>query len=538
MRLGIFSLVVILLLLLPSAFAFFSFFSFPPPPPPIFRLSDVNGEDLNVQDILARNIDANSITLNYLVARNEIDFNILHNVNAVGFVESRSGFVSDLFCSFSDRENCIDASGPIWNFDNFGIVVDGDITGFDITANNDLDVLNDLDVADDADIHGSLVVDETVTATGGFVASDDSNFTNIGASGGVFASNLYSGNSVFTAFLQDNFGNGLLDMSGDPWALGTAGFEISNGNFNVATGDSNFIDVGIAGQTFALDFVNLHSDPVSHLQAATKGYVDIAVSGLDFEFFLTDNASDIGGYFDLVDTENGKVESSHTSAALNAGLDQEIFNFVTEAGKPEFNTILSSVYDLHAHFQKSGGASKTVTVYWKLWERDSGETETELFSSEESSSVTTIKTAFDIHAVLSEDENIDANRLVVKVYANVVGGGGTVQVIIFQEGITASHISLKPPNTALSELFLSRNGRNWMNADLNLGGNTLQNGDVNAIGDSNFVNIGFSSFIYGDGSKLTGIVSDFNVSDFNIDVDGGFANSVYLAGQKIDGGGA
>ena len=281
MYLRIFSLALVLLVCLPSAFAFFSFLSFPPPPPPIFRLSDVNGEDLNVQDILARNIDANSITLNYIVARNEVDFNILHDINATGFIETSSGFVSDSFCSFSDRDNCIDASGPVWNFVNFGINVDGDIDGFDITANNNLDVLNDLDVADNVDIHGSLVVDETITATGGLLVSDDANFTNIGASGGVFASNLYSGNSVFTAFLQDNFGNGILDMSGDPWALGLASFEISNGDFSVLAGDTNIVTVGISGQTFALDFVNLHSDPVLHLQAVTKGYVDIAVSGLE-----------------------------------------------------------------------------------------------------------------------------------------------------------------------------------------------------------------------------------------------------------------
>jgi hypothetical protein len=32
--------------------------------------------------------------------------------------------------------------------------------------------------------------------------------------------------------------------------------------------------------------------------------------------------------------------------------------------------------------------------------------------------------------------------------------------------------------------------------------------------------------------------TDLNISDFNIDVDGGFANSVYLISQLVDGGGA
>jgi hypothetical protein len=95
----------------------------------------------------------------------------------------------------------------------------------------------------------------------------------------------------------------------------------------------------------------------------------------------------------------------------------------------------------------------------------------------------------------------------------------------------------------------------------------------NFLGDANFESVE-ADYFYGDGSGLTGIsgsgdgivytgispvsvdsdantislVSDFNdqywsktdlnISDFNIDVDGGFANSVYLISQLVDGGGA
>lgn len=101
------------------------------------------------------------------------------------------------------------------------------------------------------------------------------------------------------------------------------------------------------------------------------------------------------------------------------------------------------------------------------------------------------------------------------------------------------------------------------------GGSSVFADTVWIEGDLNAVNIGFTGFIFGDGSKLTGItgggggggiytgehpieVSDANVislaSDFNqmyvsqfdlnLDLDGGFANSVYLVLQSVDGGGA
>ena len=157
-----------------------------------------------------------------------------------------------------------------------------------------------------------------------------------------------------------------------------------------------------------------------------------------------------------------------------------------------------------------------------------------MLTSEDSSLVTTIKTAFDIHGVLSEDEDIDGNRLVVKVFANVVGGGGTVQVVIFQEGNTASHVSLKPPNTALAELFLSRNGTNWMNADLNLGGNTLQNGDVNATGDSNFVNVGISGILFGQNSDILQIVPSVTINPTPSTTTGLYVDQ-FTAGQQYTG---
>ncbi len=273
-RLRVCSLLAVFLILLPSCFGFFSFLSFPPPPPPIFRLSDVNGEDLNVQDVIARNIDANSITVNYVVARNELDLNVLHDANFFGMVESLGGFVSDLFCSFSDRENCLDLSGPVWQLNNAGLFVDGDLTGFDITANNDLDVTNDLDVLDNADIHGTLTADNLILASGGIDASADSNFTVIGVSDSIFVNN-----NIYASRLVDKFGFGWLDLTGDPYSFQGVDVELTQdldvqGDANFQTGASL-----MGGSLWNVDKIECDNCTASGTNSVALGNSSVASNG-------------------------------------------------------------------------------------------------------------------------------------------------------------------------------------------------------------------------------------------------------------------
>ena len=78
----------------------------------------------------------------------------------------------------------------------------------------------------------------SVNNTGDFVPYEgairniDLNTNNITNAVYISANDLHSGNSVFTAFLQDNFGIGSLDMSGHPWILLGASLHIDQ-NFSV-----------------------------------------------------------------------------------------------------------------------------------------------------------------------------------------------------------------------------------------------------------------------------------------------------------------
>lgn len=222
MRLGIFSLAMVFLLLLPSGFAFFPFFSFPPQPPAIFRRSDVNGEDVNVNILWAEEAWIDSLHVSDLNAETVTDYNVVGDVNAGGSIEAGVCFISDCFSSASDLDNWIDASGPKWEFNNFGIDVDGDIDGFDISAENDLSCINDLEVGDNADIHGALVVDEDV---------------NVGDDFGVMGVSFFGGNSVFVA--DANFSN--IGFSGLIFGDGS---KLTNLNTDLDGGFANSVYLG------------------------------------------------------------------------------------------------------------------------------------------------------------------------------------------------------------------------------------------------------------------------------------------------------
>jgi len=155
----LFSLFLVFCLCLPFVFGT-GLFGFLENERQIYWPTDLNGEDVNFHFLW---VDEAWITFLHATDVNVTDLNVVGDINATGSIEADGCIISDCFSSASDRDRFIDASGPTWDFVDFGIDVDGDIDGFDIVAENDLSCGNDLEVGDNADILGDLNV---VGATG------------------------------------------------------------------------------------------------------------------------------------------------------------------------------------------------------------------------------------------------------------------------------------------------------------------------------------------------------------------------------------
>jgi len=200
-----------------------------------------------------------------------------------------------------------------------------------------------------------------------------------------------------------------------------------------------------------------HSDFTQPHQLIDKEYVDGAIASSVWNFFLTNNSADIGGYYYMeVDDDGGTIQEL-TSSALSAGNDQLLWSFITESGYPGIDLLSLGIYTATLFLYKSG--TKSVEIYWKLFKRDTGGTETELMTSSLTSELTDSRTQYIISASKVEDIEIDTtDRIVLKIYANVGSSGSNPTVTLTMEADYDSRIALRVKSTAFKNIFVPYSG--------------------------------------------------------------------------------
>jgi len=173
------------------------------------------------------------------------------------------------------------------------------------------------------------------------------------------------------------------------------------------------------------------------------------VTGTTLNFFLSDDAADIGSYYYMYPTESGDGYSELTSPSLSAGDDQLLWSFVTEAGEPGVDQLALGAYTATLFLRKSG--NKNVRIYWKLFKRDTGGTETEILQSAVSDYLTADNSQYLVSAYLNEDQALDTtDRLVLKLYANVSGTGSDVTITLTMEGDYDSRLTINVLSSAFN----------------------------------------------------------------------------------------
>jgi len=190
------------------------------------------------------------------------------------------------------------------------------------------------------------------------------------------------------------------------------------------------------------------------------------VTGTVLNVFLSATAADVGSYYYMYSSETGGSATELTSSSLSTGDDQLLWSFVTEAGEPGIDQLALGVYTATLFLKKTG--NKDVRLYWKLFKRDTGGTETEILQSAVSDYLTTDNSQYLISGYLNEDQALDpTDRLVLKLYANVSGTGTDVTVTLTMEGDYDSRLAIHVLSSAfdldrLSDVTLSSPSDNEM----------------------------------------------------------------------------
>ena len=229
------------------------------------------------------------------------------------------------------------------------------------------------------------------------------------------------------------------------------GFDVTNANRLITlTGDptlANWFDQSVkqaasptfVGGTFSAVVTGVIPTAGTHF--ATKEYVDLAI-GASEDFFLSDNDDAvIADYHILYETDTGEASSTLVTDPMPENDDQLMFSYITASGVPGVTSLRAGVYILHTHMSRGTG-DKPTTFYWTLSKYTTGDVETVLLTSEESSEIPNSIISFRTHATLASDATIDAtDRLVLKLYANVGAAGGNSEVTIHMEGTHDCHLT-------------------------------------------------------------------------------------------------
>jgi len=182
-----------------------------------------------------------------------------------------------------------------------------------------------------------------------------------------------------------------------------------------------------------------------------------ALAGNSWNFFFSDDVSDIGTYYYMYSQQTEDTLTELTSDALSTGNDQLLWSFVSIAGLPDINILALGIYAVTAFLRKTG--TKDVNVYCKLFSRTAGGEETLIITTSLSNDLTLERAQYAGAAYLNADKPIDStDRLVLKVYANVTGVGSNPTVTLSMEDTYDSRIAIRVTSSAFSNQLVDADG--------------------------------------------------------------------------------
>jgi len=185
-----------------------------------------------------------------------------------------------------------------------------------------------------------------------------------------------------------------------------------------------------------------------------KGYVDWVATAIGANYYMTDDDDGDTGYKICSLTPSAGSETYIEESGVTDG--QLLGTWISDVGEAPAK-LPRGMYDWFIFAEKTSG-TKTLRLYWELYERKTDTSEVLIATSSESNELKTgEKTSYVVPLALDSDYTPDSgSRIVGKIYASVSGGGNAPTVKIYYQGASGSRWEIPSTTEILNNIYIKR----------------------------------------------------------------------------------
>jgi len=185
-----------------------------------------------------------------------------------------------------------------------------------------------------------------------------------------------------------------------------------------------------------------------------KGYVDWVATAIGANYYMTDDDDGDTGYKVCSLTPSAGSETYIEESGVTDG--QLLGTWISDVEEAP-SKLPRGMYDWFIFAEKTSG-TKTLRLYWKLYERKTDDSEVLIATSSESNELKMgDKTSYIVPLALDTDYTPDSgSRIVGKIYASVSGSGNAPTVKIYYQGASGSRWEIPSTTEILNNIYIKR----------------------------------------------------------------------------------
>ena len=193
-------------------------------------------------------------------------------------------------------------------------------------------------------------------------------------------------------------------------------------------------------------------EPVEPHDAARRLYVDKATTGLGINYYLLDAADSEVSIYKQLSLTPPELSEAYIETAQNSAGDYEIGSWIAPADS--IPILRLGVYTMHFQAERVSG-NINVRFFFRLYERDSGGSETLIAESSLSDLVIERRNVITSLILASDYEMSEGSRLVLKLYARYLSSGSSTTMRLYYQGDVRSRFAVPTAKEILDTIYAS-----------------------------------------------------------------------------------